>query len=117
VRSAEETPDFSPTLFGYSQGAVLKLERFDTYRERPAESRPAGMIACHTKSRSREDGWKAGLQARLPIAAEIYLDARSAEIVGQTILAAAGFQPAVRGLRQARSRLKGGCGQDCPPHY
>src|ERR1019366_5190689 len=28
--------------------------------------------------------------------------------VGQPILAAAGFQPA--------SRLKGGCGQDCPPH-
>ena len=28
--------------------------------------------------------------------------------VGQAILPAAGFQPA--------SRLKGGCGQDCPPH-
>ena len=31
-------------------------------------------------------------------------------VVGQPIVAAAGFQPARKG------RLKGGCGQDCPPH-
>jgi hypothetical protein len=30
-------------------------------------------------------------------------------LVGRAILPAAGFQP-------AQSRLKGGCGQDCPPH-
>jgi len=34
---------------------------------------------------------------------------RSSDTVGQPILAAAAFQPA--------SRLKGGCGQDCAPHY
>jgi hypothetical protein len=40
--------------------------------------------------------------------------------VGQPILAAAGFQPALAGCKgslSARiSRLKGGCGQNCPPH-
>ena len=40
--------------------------------------------------------------------------------MGQPILAAAGFQPALtgsEGSRMAReSRLKGGCRQDCLPH-
>jgi hypothetical protein len=37
--------------------------------------------------------------------------------VGQAILAAAGFQPAAVKCRIARkSRLKGGCRQDCLPH-
>ena len=44
----------------------------------------------------------------------------NAEIVGQPILAGAGFQPALAeqvGLRiSPKGRLKGGCGQDCPPH-
>jgi hypothetical protein len=44
----------------------------------------------------------------------------SAQIVGQPILAAAGFQPAIPGYEDSRiarkSRLKGGCGQNCPPH-
>src|ERR1039458_79268 len=39
--------------------------------------------------------------------------------VGQPILAAAGFQPALAWCDDSRlagkSRLKGGCGQDCPP--
>src|ERR1035441_3066474 len=42
-----------------------------------------------------------------------------AQIVGQPILAAAGFQPAFApegSLTSPKSRLKGGCGQDCPPH-
>jgi hypothetical protein len=43
-------------------------------------------------------------------------------LVGQPILAAAGFQPATArakhegSLTALKSRLKGGCGQDCPPH-
>jgi hypothetical protein len=44
----------------------------------------------------------------------------SAKFVGQPILAAAGFQPALEGSEAARmtreGRLKGGCGQNCPPH-
>src|ERR1039458_5485324 len=44
----------------------------------------------------------------------------SAHLVGQPILAAAGFQPALAGCEDSRtarkSRLKGGCGHDCPPH-
>jgi hypothetical protein len=40
--------------------------------------------------------------------------------VGQPILAAAGFQPALAGIEDSRmsrkSRLKGGCRQDCLPH-
>ena len=44
----------------------------------------------------------------------------SARLVGQPILAAAGFQPAPEGCEEARmvreSRLKGGCGQNCPPY-
>jgi hypothetical protein len=42
-----------------------------------------------------------------------------AEVVGQPILAAAGFQPAFAGSGTRtgfESRLKGGCGQNCPPH-
>jgi hypothetical protein len=43
-----------------------------------------------------------------------------AQIVGQPILAAAGFSaglcPREGSLTSRRSRLKGGCGQDCPPH-
>src|ERR1039458_1014452 len=42
-----------------------------------------------------------------------------AQIVGQPILAAAGFQPAFApegSLTSPKSRLKGGSGQDCPPH-
>ena len=35
-------------------------------------------------------------------------------------MAAAGFQPALEDCEEARmareSRLKGGCGQNCPPH-
>ncbi len=41
-------------------------------------------------------------------------------IVGQPILAAAGFQPALPECEEPlvgrKSRLKAGCGQDCPPH-
>jgi PAS domain S-box-containing protein len=41
--------------------------------------------------------------------------------VGQPILAAAGFQPALADCEDSRtarkSRLKGGCGQDCPPTW
>jgi hypothetical protein len=41
-------------------------------------------------------------------------------IVGQPILAAAGFQPARDRIEDSRvlrkSRLKGGCRQDCLPH-
>jgi len=41
-------------------------------------------------------------------------------IVGQPILAAAGFQPALAASEDScmarKSRLKGGCRQDCPPH-
>jgi hypothetical protein len=44
----------------------------------------------------------------------------AANFVGQPILAAAGFQPALEDCEEARmareSRLKGGCGQNCPPH-
>src|ERR1022692_3845834 len=40
--------------------------------------------------------------------------------VGQPILAAAGFQPALAGIEDSRmprkSRLKGGCRQNCLPH-
>jgi hypothetical protein len=40
--------------------------------------------------------------------------------VRQPILAAAGFQPALAGIEDSRmsrkSRLKGGCRQDCLPH-
>jgi hypothetical protein len=40
--------------------------------------------------------------------------------VGQPILAAAGFQPAPEGIGGShmprKSRLKGGCRQDCLPH-
>ena len=38
--------------------------------------------------------------------------------MGQAILAAAGFQPALTGSEGSRmeSRLKGGCRQDCLPH-
>jgi hypothetical protein len=43
-----------------------------------------------------------------------------ATIVGQPIMAAAGFQPAFadreRWLMAGKSRLKGGCRQDCLPH-
>jgi hypothetical protein len=43
-----------------------------------------------------------------------------AQIVGQPIVAAAGFQPAFAKCEgsqiERKSRLKGGCGQDCPPH-
>jgi hypothetical protein len=46
-------------------------------------------------------------------------DAELAE-VGQPILAAAGFQPALACRKElfaeGKSRLKGGCGQDWPPH-
>ena len=45
---------------------------------------------------------------------------RLRRFVRQPILAAAGFQPALAGCKgslSARiSRLKGGCGQNCPPH-
>jgi hypothetical protein len=47
--------------------------------------------------------------------------ANSAQIVGQPILAAAGFQPAFAehegSLTVRKSRLKAGYRQDCPPHY
>jgi hypothetical protein len=43
-----------------------------------------------------------------------------ANIVGQPIMAAAGFQPAFADrecwLMAGKSRLKGGCRQDCLPH-
>jgi hypothetical protein len=47
----------------------------------------------------------------------LILETYPAQIVGQPILAAAGFQPAFRegSLMSRKSRLKGGCGQDCPP--
>jgi hypothetical protein len=44
----------------------------------------------------------------------------SAQIVGQPILAAAGFQPAFSGAKTRaspeRAAWKGGCRQDCLPH-
>jgi hypothetical protein len=40
----------------------------------------------------------------------------SSEIVGRTILAAAGFQSAFGHSPRSKSRLKGGCRQDCLPH-
>src|ERR1039458_1828096 len=49
-----------------------------------------------------------------------YTDPGLRRSVGQPILAAAGFQPALAWCDDSRlagkSRLKGRCGQDCPPH-
>ena len=47
------------------------------------------------------------------------LSAKAAKLVGQPILAAAGFQPALDDCEDARNgprgRLKGGCGQNARP--
>jgi hypothetical protein len=50
-----------------------------------------------------------------------FLHAISAQMAGQPILAAAGFQPALTARESSytarKSRLKGGCRHDCLPHF